>query len=242
MNNESMLKIAICDDEQPIRDYLKKLTEKCTDAQVHVFANGEELLSDPTVYDIILLDISLNRKPDSGKPNGMEVAKKIRETSDVIIIFVTALKEYVFEGYDVGAFHYLLKPVDEQKFMEVMDKAISQIKKEKNTQPLIIRMDGNYIKIPVNNIIYAENEARKIVLHTKNMKEETYSFYEKMEVLEQKLGDRFFRSHRGFLVNLQEVVRYDNANIELKNGDRVFLAKQKYNDFVTAYMNYLRKA
>ena len=58
-----MLKIAICDDEQPIRDYLKKLTEKCTDAQVHVFANGEELLSDPTVYDIILLDISLNRKP-----------------------------------------------------------------------------------------------------------------------------------------------------------------------------------
>ena len=242
MNNESMLKIAICDDEQPIRDYLKKLTEKCTDAQVHVFANGEELLSDPTVYDIILLDISLNRKPDSGKPNGMEVAKKIRETSDVIIIFVTALKEYVFEGYDVGAFHYLLKPVDEQKFMEVMDKAISQIKKEKNTQPLIIRMDGNYIKIPVNNIIYAENEARKIVLHTKNMKEETYSFYEKMEVLEQKLGHHFFRSHRGFLVNLQEVVRYDNANIELKNGDRVFLAKQKYNDFVTAYMNYLRKA
>lgn len=234
-----MLKIAICDDEQPIRDYLKKLTEKCTDAQVHVFANGEELLSDPTVYDIILLDISLNRKPDSGKPNGMEVAKKIRETSDVIIIFVTALKEYVFEGYDVGAFHYLLKPVDEQKFMEVMDKAISQIKKEKNTQPLIIRMDGNYIKIPVNNIIYAENEARKIVLHTKNMKEETYR---KMEVLEQKLGDHFFRSHRGFLVNLQEVVRYDNANIELKNGDRVFLAKQKYNDFVTAYMNYLRKA
>ena len=242
MNNESMLKIAICDDEQPIRDYLKKLTEKCTDAQVHVFANGEELLSDPTVYDIILLDISLNRKPDSGKPNGMEVAKKIRETSDVIIIFVTALKEYVFEGYDVGAFHYLLKPVDEQKFMEVMDKAISQIKKEKNTQPLIIRMDGNYIKIPINNIIYAENEARKIVLHTKNMKEETYSFYEKMEVLEQKLGSHFFRSHRGFLVNLQEVVRYDNANIELKNGDRVFLAKQKYNDFVTAYMNYLRKA
>ena len=62
MNNESMLKIAICDDEQPIRDYLKKLTEKCTDAQVHVFANGEELLSDPTVYDIILLQIIIRGK------------------------------------------------------------------------------------------------------------------------------------------------------------------------------------
>ena len=240
MNNESMLKIAICDDEQPIRAYLKKLTEKCTDAQVHVFANGEELLSDPTVYDIILLDISLNRKPDSGKPNGMEVAKKIRETSDVIIIFVTALKEYVFEGYDVGAFHYLLKPIDEQKFTEVMDRAICQIRSKKNVEPLVIKVGGNYVRIPVDDILYAENQARKIMLHTKS-KKEPYCFYEKMEVLEQKLGDRFFRSHRGFLVNLQEVARYDNSNIELKNGESVFLAKQKYNDFVTAYMKYLRK-
>lgn len=171
----------------------------------------------------------------------MEVAKKIRETSDVIIIFVTALKEYVFEGYDVGAFHYLLKPVDEQKFMEVMDKAISQIKKEKNTQPLIIRMDGNYIKIPVNNIIYAENEARKIVLHTKNMKEETYSFYEKMEVLEQKLGDHFSDRTGDFGESAGSCPLWQ-CQYWTENGDRVFLAKQKYNDFVTAYMNYLRKA
>lgn len=236
-----MLKIAICDDEQPIREYLKKLTGKCTDAEVQVFADGEELLSAGTAYDIILLDISLNQGQDS-RLNGMEVAKKIREKSNGIIIFVTALKEYVFEGYDVGAFHYLLKPVDEEKFMEVMNKAIRQVKREKNDEPLIIRMDGDYIKIPVNDIIYAENEARKIILHTKNMKQETYHFYEKMDVLERELGDSFFRSHRGFLVNLKEIVQYDNANIELKNGEKVFLAKQKYNDFATAYMKYLRKA
>ena len=237
-----MLKIAICDDEQPIMEYLKNLTEKCTEAQVDMFSNGEELLSYSTDYDIILLDISLNRNNTAGDLNGMEVAKKIREKSNVIIIFVTALKEYVFEGYDVGAFHYILKPIDERKFMEVMDRAVNQIKREKNAEPLIIRTDGNYIKIPVNNIVYAENQARKIILHTKNMKEDTYSFYEKMDVLESRLGDSFFRSHRGFLVNMKEIVRYDNANIELKNGDKVFLAKQKYNDFVTAYMNYLRKA
>ena len=92
----------------------------------------------------------------------------------------------------------------------------------------------------LDDILYAENQARKIMLHTKS-KKEPYCFYEKMEVLEQKLGDRFFRAHRGFLVNLQEVARYDNSNIELKNGESVFLAKQKYNDFVTAYMKYLRK-
>ena len=234
-----MLKIAICDDEQPIREYLKKLVEKCTEAEIHLFADGEELLADPAAFDLILLDISLNREKD--EPDGMETARKIRERSDVMIIFVSALREYVFEGYDVGAFHYLLKPIDEQKFTEVMDKAIRQIRSEKNAEPLVIKIDGNYVRIPVDDILYAENQARKIILHTKS-KKEPYCFYEKMEVLEQKLGECFFRSHRGYLVNLQEVARYDNSSIELKNGESVFLAKQKYNDFVTAYMKYLRKA
>lgn len=234
-----MLKIAICDDERPIREYLKILTEKCTDSQVSLFCNGEELLQSHMVYDLILLDISFSVNHESDKMNGMEAAKQIREKSDAIIIFITALKEYVFEGYDVGAFHYLLKPINEQKFAEVMYKAVEQIEKTKQSKPLIIKVDGNYMKIPVNQILYAENEARKIVLHTK---EKNYSFYEKMEVLENKLGSNFFRTHRGFLVSLQEVARYDSNNIELKNGERVFLAKQKYNDFVTAYMNYLRKA
>ena len=234
-----MLKIAICDDEQPIREYLKKLVEKCTEAEVSLFADGEELLADPAEFDLILLDISLNQETD--ELDGMETARKIRERSDVMIIFVTALREYVFEGYDVGAFHYLLKPIDEQKFTEVMDKAIRQIRSEKKAEPLVIKIDGNYVRIPVDDILYAENQARKIILHTKS-KKEPYCFYEKMEVLEQKLGERFFRSHRGYLVNLQEVARYDNSSIELKNGESVFLAKQKYNDFATAYMKYLRKA
>lgn len=254
-----MLKIAICDDEEPIREYLKQLTQRLVNADIAVFANGEELLSDKTAYDIILLDISfnnnntgmlrnndganvLNNNAETGMLNGMETAGKIRQKSDAIIIFVTAFKEYVFEGYDVGAFNYLLKPIDELKFKEVIDKAVSQINRKKNNESLLIKVGGDYINVSVNNIIYAENEARKIILHTKNMKEKTYRFYEKMEVLERKLGNNFFRTHRGFLVNLQEIVRYDNTSIELKNGDTVFLSKQKYNDFVTAYMNYLRRA
>ena len=102
--------------------------------------------------------------------------------------------------------------------------------------------DGSYMEVLAKNILYAENEARKIVLHTKNMPESSYTFYEKMEVLEKRLGEGFFRSHRGFLVNLREVYKYDATTIQMKNGDKVYLAKQKYNDFVTAYMKYLRSA
>lgn len=159
-----MLKIAICDDEQPIREYLKRLVKKCTEGEIRLFADGGELLADPTVFDLILLDISLNREQNAAEPDGMETARKIRERSDALIIFVTALREYVFEGYDVGAFHYLLKPIDEQKFTEVMDRAICQIRSKKNVEPLVIKVGGNYVRIPVDDILYAENQARKIML------------------------------------------------------------------------------
>lgn len=168
-----MLKIAICDDEQPIREYLKRLVKKCTEGEIRLFADGGELLADPTAFDLILLDISLNREQNAAEPDGMETARKIRERSDALIIFVTALREYVFEGYDVGAFHYLLKPIDEQKFTEVMDRAICQIRSKKNVEPLVIKVGGNYVRIPVDDILYAENQARKIMLHTKSKRSPT---------------------------------------------------------------------
>lgn len=235
-----MVEIAVCEDEQPIREYIKRLTEQLPDVHVSAFERGEDLIKDKTVFDIVLLDISLDSN-EKATINGIEAAKQVRAKSAAIIIFITALKEYVFDVFDVGAFHYLLKPIDEKKFEEVIGKAVSQIKNIQVGKPLIIKSNGSYVQIPIDNIVYAENEARKIVLYTQNMKLITYSFYEKMEVLEKRLGNGFFRSHRGYLVNLAEVSRYDNANIYLKNGAKVYLAKQKYNDFVAAYMNYLRR-
>ena len=154
---------------------------------------------------------------------------------------MTAFKEYVFEGYDVGAFHYLLKPVDEHKFAEVMQRAMWQLEREKEEMSLLIKADGSYMEVLAKNILYAENEARKIVLHTKNMPESSYTFMRKWKCWRSG-WERVFPFAPGFLVNLREVYKYDATTIQMKNGDKVYLAKQKYNDFVTAYMKYLRSA
>ena len=232
-----MLRIAICDDEKQMREALKGLTESCVDAVVDLFADGEALLDAGIEFDIILLDICME-EAGSGRLNGIETAKRIRKKSDAVIIFITALKEYVFEAYDVEAFHYLLKPVDEPKLREVLEKAAAKREERKGMEPLTIKMNGISKRIPIEDIYYAENDRRKIILHTKNGND---SFYGKMEDLEQKLGNRFFRSHRGYLVHLEEVESYDHTNIFLKNGEMVFLARQKYNDFVTAYMHHLTR-
>ena len=174
--------------------------------------------------------------------NGMETARKIRETSNAMIIFVTAFKEYVFEGYDVGAFHYLLKPVDEHKFAEVMQRAMWQLEREKEEMSLLIKQMAVIWKFWQKIFCMRRTRRARLCCTRKICRRASYYFYEEMEVLEKRLGEGFFRSHRGFLVNLREVYKYDATTIQMKNGDKVYLAKQKYNDFVTAYMKYLRSA
>ncbi|MCM1134560.1 MAG: LytTR family DNA-binding domain-containing protein [Clostridium sp.] len=233
-----MLQIAVCEDDKAMGSYLKQLIEKRLanreEYKVEVFSTGEELLERGRNFDIFFMDIDLK---DINGMNGIETARTIREKSGAVIIFVTALKEYVFDAFDVQAFQYLLKPIDEEKFFRALDGAVEECTPDKE-EPLVIRIKGTYRSIPRENILYAENEARKVVLH---LKEEQISYYAKMGDLEEILGGQFFRCHRGYLVNLNEVKGYDTGNIQLKNGEVILMAKQKYSAFVSAYMEFLRR-
>ncbi|MBO5057858.1 MAG: response regulator transcription factor [Lachnospiraceae bacterium] len=231
-----MLQIAVCDDDEVMGEYLKQLIERRLEDsgnyKISVFSSGRQLLKEGTHFDIFFLDIDLK------DINGIDMARQLRQETEAVIVFVTALKEYIFDAFDVQAFQYLLKPVDEGKFFQVLDKALLECRTLKQSEPLVIRVKGVYRNVPKDSILYAENDARKIVLH---LKEEQITYYAKMSELEVLLGKRFFRCHRGYLVNLSEVKSYDTGNIQLKNGEIILMAKQKYSDFVTAYMEYLRR-
>ena len=83
--------------------------------------SGEALLEADEQIDILFLDIQMPGK------NGMETARALRKRGmDTILIFVTAIEEYVFQAFDVGAFHYLVKPFEQEKFAEVLRNAIKQ--------------------------------------------------------------------------------------------------------------------
>lgn len=231
-----MLQIAVCDDEKSMGEYLKRLIEQRLaddkDYRVEVFSSGTELLECGKDFNLFFLDIDLKDM------SGIDMARMLRQRSEAVIVFVTALKEYVFDAFDVQAFQYLLKPIDEEKFFQVLDKALAECRPLKQSEPLVIRVKGIYRNIPRENILYAESEARKVVLH---LKDEQISYYAKMGELEEILGDQFFRCHRGYLVNMNAVSGYDTGSIQLKNGEVILMAKQKYGAFVTAYMEFLRR-
>lgn len=235
-----MIKIAICDDEANIRTYLSSLigAQSCP-CEIVEYASAGDFLADHRELDLLFLDIEL--APDH--PDGMELARKIREQAtgtQPVIIFVTGYERYVFDAFDVGAFQYLLKPVDEEKFAQVFSRAVAQIEtaKEKPGRALTLQSANTSKTVPLDSIYYIESSNHKVELH---LKDGEFACYAKIGDLELELQDQFFRIHKGYLVNLSYVDGYSKTEVTLTNGEKLLLSKYKYQDFVKAYLRFLKR-
>ncbi len=226
------MQIAVCDDEKEIRDlFAQKIRKLYPGAGLLLYESGEELLLSDEEPDILLLDIQMPGK------NGMETAKELRrKNKQVIIIFLTALDDFVFEAFDVGAFHYLVKPFDDRKFAEVLHNATEQSKNRKKPEmpSLLINTGGKHITVNLEDLVYAEVFDRKLILHTMDAEIE---YYGKMKELEEKVGNEFFRTHRSYLVNFGFIRKYDATTVYLEKG-QALMAKRKYQKFVEQYLRY----
>lgn len=239
------MQIIICDDEKSIQSLLRKKTtrffaEKNIPCEILCCGSGEEVLSlakQGKTIDLLFLDIQMPGK------NGMEIAKTLRrQHRDLLIIFVTALSEYVYEAFDVDALHYMVKPFDDEKLNQVLNKAIRQYEKWTDTtnldkQAILVKRGGLSTKVLFSDIIYAEVFNRKVMLHTINGDIE---YYGKLTDLSEQAGADFFRTHRAYLVNLKYVEKYNASTIWLEQGTAL-LSKKQFSGFVQQYMQYINR-
>lgn len=235
-----VIRIAICDDEKNIRAYLRTLVRKQdSESEITEYASADEYLSGKMEHDLLFLDIEM--KGDTSGMDGMSMAKQLRGMEldrQPVIIFVTGYEKYVYDAFDVDAFHYLLKPINEQKFAEIFRRAAEQIlsETEQKKKTLVIQCKNESRAIPLDNIYYLESRNHKVVLY---LKEGELEYYAKIGDLEEKLAGQFYRIHRGYLVNLAYVEGYDKTGVTLANGIRLPLSK-KYTDFAAAYLQFVQ--
>jgi len=233
------IRFAICDDEKAQISYLSGLLEKWAKAQnvtfrLATFHSAEEFLfayEDDKNYDILLLDVEM------GNMNGVELARQIRiENDNVQIIFITGFPDYMQFGYDVAALHYLMKPVDEQKFYDVLNRAIVQI--ERQPQAIMLAIDGQQIRIDVREIMYIEAVDHTVELTTKN----SGKLVVKMPLyqLESELPQEFVHCHRSFLVNLAHIKKITKTDVIMDCGTMLPLSRRQYGDVNKAMMAYLK--
>ena len=234
------MKIAVCDDDMATREHIVTLIkELIRDTAVVTFASGEEMLKAKEDFDISFLDVKMKEL------SGMDVAKHIRQEQEQngskksIIIFVSGYEKYMNDAFDVLAFHYLLKPIDEEKFRTVFGRALKELSvaEERTKRYILVKSSGVQQKVYVKDVYYIESANKKVIIHTGAGILESYG---KMEKLEQMTGNGFYRCHRCYLVNMEKIVSYNADTIKVANGDKLILAQKKYNDFIKQYMKYAK--
>ncbi len=228
-----MLKIAVCDDDLLFGKKVSEMIKKQADVPVEVtcFQNAGDYAKGGCSQDILFLDI------DMPGMSGWELAKHLKEQGErPIIIFLTGLRDYVFDAFEVEAAGYLLKPLEEEKLKKALDRAVAKALSEKQDRHVLVKSGQVVHRIAAGEIFYVENQGRKLVFHTKQGE---FSCYGRMEDWEKKLPSYFFRCHRGYLVSLKEVSAFDKSSVSLSNGESVLMAKQKYLEFAKACIMWM---
>ena len=232
------MKIAVCDDSREICMKITELIrERDKNSEISLFSDGEALIASGEDFDIVFLDIEMK------KLTGIETAEKLRGLEEgkdgkTAIIFITAFREYMEQAFDVGAFNYITKPIDEERFFRIFEAVSKEVDTALENKFIMVKCQGIQRRFFLHDISYIESSNKKVILNTKQGKFEVYG---KLSEFEELLKESFFRPHRCYLVNMENISAYDYEEIVTLDGDRLPMSKQKYRDFVKAYMRYARK-
>ena len=211
-----MINIGISDEEATIRILLRapleqKLQLLGADYRIFEYDCGETLLTRPETewLDILFLDIEMKQL------SGMETAKNLRKRdSHTLLIFVTAYPDFVFQGYEVHAFHYILKPYENQKIMKVLEQAIKELGQNREHYFTLEQKSGT-TKIPAKKILAFSSDRRKIIISLEDGNK--LEFYGKLDAVETDLPDYFIRCHNRHLVNLNYVTALEKDGCTLRS-------------------------
>lgn len=233
-----MIKVGVCDDIKFMREELKKRLleysfKKNIDFDVDEYECGEDIILSDKSYDLIFMDYELGE----GKKNGIEVVRELRKKDkSVHIIFLTSYSAMVYDVFEVEAFRFLVKPVDNEKLKKALDDYISQTVADEYFQ---IKVDGQNRIVRMSNIIYIEGMGKKSIIHLINSNEVIecrLSLLELEKFLNAKL---FFRCHKSYIVNLNYIDSYDKNQIIVRNKDIVMISRTKYSVFKDNYAKFL---
>lgn len=217
--------IAICDDNPTDVCFLSDLVTQWAEKRnisirVRTFTSAESFLfhyQEEKSYDILLLDIEM------GEMDGVTMAKRIRAVHDPVqIIFITGYSDYITEGYEVSALHYLMKPVDSNKLLEVLNRAMEKV--HRNETQLVIECAGEIIRIPLFEVRYLEVQRNYVTIHAR----QEYMVKKTLGEFEEELDDHFYRAGRSVIVNLSLIRRVSKKEIELLDGELIPLPRGQY--------------
>lgn len=235
----NMIRFAICEDvpqmaeelSHQLAGYLQE--RRAADYTLHRFSSGCALLENGGSFDVIFLDIQMQR------PDGMQTARLLRQRGDrSLIIFVTVLAELVFDAFQVEAFDYLLKPLDSAHFRRTMDRALLLLE-QRAAGALVIRRGSGCELLPFAEILYCEVLGRKVYLHLQDGMLTSYN--DRLINLERRVDGRFFKCHRSYLVNLDHIRGCQAGQVMLPRGEAIPVSRLRERELTEALLRRMQE-
>ena len=218
-------RIAVCDDSPADIDYITSLltvwaADRGITINIKTFSSAESFLfhyAEEKNYDLLLLDIEM------GAMAGVTMAKRIRrENESVQIVFITGYSDYISEGYEVAALHYLMKPVNGDKLFSVLDRALE--KQKQNERCLNLELSGEMVRIPFYEIRYLDVHQNYVTIHGK----QDYTVKKSLAEFEALLDTRFCRVGRSMILNLNYISRVTKTDVYLSDKSVLPLPRGAY--------------
>ena len=218
-------RVAIVDDSSVDAAFLEDILNTWADnrqvvVQPERFDSAEKFLfryADDKAWDILLLDIEM------GAMDGVTMAKRVRQDNEAVqIVFITGYSDYIAEGYEVAALHYLMKPVNREKLLTVLDRAMEKRKQE--DRYLNLEAYGEMVRIPFYDIRYLDVHQNYVTVHAKA----DYTVKRTLGDFEKELDNRFCRVGRAMILNLKYIQRVTKTEVRLSDGTVLPLPRGAY--------------
>lgn len=232
------MRIAVCDDERFFLDKITSLVERWAGERgigidIHAFSNGDDLLRshDHEYMDLIILDIIMPLL------NGIDTARELRlRDSEVPIVFLTSSRDFAVESYEVDAFYYLVKPVDEEKLFKVLDNFMETV--DRHSEAFTAKTLDGFQKISFSDILYmeAQNKLVNVVMKSGRNIEIHELFSRCEELFTPEKG--FFKCHRSYIVNLTYVNQFTKTEV-IMGGNSVPISRNRYAEFKESYFEHM---
>ncbi|MGI6106206.1 MAG: LytR/AlgR family response regulator transcription factor [Raoultibacter sp.] len=233
------MRIAICDDDQSIIDLVTHYIDEwakvkgVTSPEVETFNSSESFLfhwSSTTDFDLLFLDIKMSNM------SGMELAHVVRTLNQTIsIVFITGSREHILDGYEVGALHYLLKPISFEDCCKCLDR-VEPLTAKIGEQSLMVAVDKKLQRILYSDIVYIESFSHYITIHTKT--KEFRSRKGISEVEEELDSEQFLRIHRSYIVNVKYISAIGKKELQLENGETLPISQMRYQEINRAFIAF----
>lgn len=236
------ISIAVCDDEQESLDMIRKELYKAAERlnitiETYPYMDGSEVVdlicNNKEDFDILFLDI------DMPNISGLEVAKKIRDAgSDIVLIFISAHEQYVFESIDYNPFKYIRKNKIKEEMEYSLKRAYKRISSE-NVKSIVVKTQDGEVRLKHTSIMYFEVYARRMSVFTNDNQQRNLVGRKSIKNLYSELNNEdFIQIHSGCIVNVKYIDEYSGHDITLDNGTKLIVSRSRIKEVKEAISSY----